>query len=292
MTSRLGSALARRAGDVRAHPLVAATVLAIAVRIVAVAADKPKALAYLAACLVAVFAVDLLTAEPADGRRGETTASEPRLPVARPKLEFLVLGAMAFLGTLAALARVGVFDDFLARPLRIALVIGGMLCLMQVVPAFWLVARGYRAGALGARWTAARAGLACVAVVAAVALLVDAEGAPVVKVAQAGASAELALLLTTAPQVIAEEFLRMTLQTRIAAVTRNAALGWLLATLPWAALHVPAWIAGGDSLLAAFGGALRIVPIGLVWGFLTWRTGSLVPALIAHELNIFGLQNP
>lgn len=105
--------------------------------------------------------------------------------------------------------------------------------------------------------------------------------------ARAGARAELALLLTTTPQFIAEEFLPMTTQTRIAALTKNAALGWLLASLPWAVLHVPAWIGSGDSLR----GALRIVPIGLVWRFLTWRTGRLVPALIAHELNIFGLQN-
>lgn len=84
----------------------------------------------------------------------------------------------------------------------------------------------------------------------------------------------------------------MTLQTRIAALTKNAALGWLLASLPWTVLHVPAWIGSGDSLPGALGGALRIVPIGLVWRFLTWRTGRLVPALIAHELNIFGLQNP
>lgn len=81
----------------------------------------------------------------------------------------------------------------------------------------WLP-RGRTGRALGARWTGARAGLACVAVVAAVALLVDPDGAPVVKVAHAGAWAELALLLTTTPQVIAEEFFRVTLQTRIGAL--------------------------------------------------------------------------
>ncbi len=292
MISRLRAALARRVADLRAHPLVALALFAIAARIVSVASDKPKAAAYLAACLVIVFAVEVLAPAPADGVRGETTASDPRLPVARPRFEFLVLGALAFLGALATLARIGVFDGLLAPPLRTALLIVGMLCLMQVVPALWLVSRGYRAAALGARWTAARTGLVCVAIVAVAALLVDPEGAPVVLVARAGAWAELALVITTAPQVFAEEFLRMTLQTRIAAWTKNAALGWLLATLPWAAFHAPAWIAGGDSLHAAFGGALRIVPLGLVWGYLTWRTGSLVPALIAHELNLFGLQNP
>ena len=37
--------------------------------------------------------------------------------------------------------------------------------------------------------------------------------------------------------------------------------------------------------------AIRIIPIGLLWGFLSWRTRSWLPALVAHGFNLWGLQN-
>jgi membrane protease YdiL (CAAX protease family) len=293
MLSRLFAALHRRTADVRAHPLVTLALLALAAWIVAVASDKPKAIAYLAACIVCALVADALTSQPADGKRGETTAGEPRLRVESPRTEFLVLCAFAAFAAPGMYAGFGVFDGLAPRPLLVAVRIVGMLCLLQVVPVLWLAWRGYRATSLGVRWTGASAAFACAALVAATALSIDPDGAPPVKAVRAGAWAELALVIVgAAPQVIAEEVLRLTLQTRIAALTKNAALGWLLATLPWALLHIPAWMNSGGSLEGAVGGALRIVPIGLMWGFLTWRTGSIVPALLAHQLNVFGLQNP
>ena len=38
-------------------------------------------------------------------------------------------------------------------------------------------------------------------------------------------------------------------------------------------------------------GVLDIVPLGLLWGYLTHRTGSLVPAVLLHLTNFWGLQN-
>jgi len=293
MLSRLFAALHRRTADVRAHPLITLTLLALAAWIVTVASDKPKAIAYLAACFVCALVADALAPGSADGERGATTAGEPRLPVVRPRAEFLTLSVFVAFSALGMHARFGVLDGVAPRPAQFVLVVVGMLCLLQVYPIVWLVRRGYRTAALGLRWTGAGAALACVAVVAVTALSVDLDDAPLVKGVRAGAWAELALVIAgAAPQVIAEEVLRLTLQTRIAALTKNAALGWLLATLPWALLHIPKWIDNGDSLEGALGGALRIVPIGLMWGFLTWRTGSIAPALIAHQLNVFGLQNP
>lgn len=293
MLSRLFAALHRRTADVRAHPLVTLTLLALATWIVTVASDKPKAIAYLAACIVCALVADALARGSADGERGATTAGEPRLPVVRPRAEFLTLSVFVAFSALGMHARFGVLEGLAPRPAQLVLLVVGMLCLLQIVPVLWLAWRGYRANALGVRWTGMSAALACAAVVAATALSVDPAGAPLVKAVRAGAWAELALVIAgAAPQVIAEEVLRLTLQTRIAALTKNAALGWLLATLPWALLHIPAWIDNGDSLQGAVGGALRIVPIGLMWGFLTWRTGSIVPALLAHQLNVFGLQNP
>ncbi|MCG3135544.1 MAG: hypothetical protein HMLKMBBP_03251 [Planctomycetes bacterium] len=292
MTHRFARAAARRVADVRAHPVVSAVLLALAARIATTAADTTKAVVYLAACASCVVLADALAPSAPDGRRGETTAAEPRLRVVRPGPEFVVLAWMALVATLATLVRAGAFDGALPPLVRAAVLLAGIACLFQVVPVLWLMVRGYRTRDLGGRWTGAAAGLACVAVVAAAAVAVDPDGAPVVRAARLGAWGEFALLVTALPQVFAEEFLRMTFQTRIAALTRNAALGWLLAAIPWAFLHAPMWVANGDTVAGAVGGSLRIVPIGLVWGFLTWRTGSLVPAVIAHALNLWGLQNP
>ena len=38
-------------------------------------------------------------------------------------------------------------------------------------------------------------------------------------------------------------------------------------------------------------GAVRIVPLGLMWGYITYRTKSLLPATLVHGLNVWGLQN-
>jgi membrane protease YdiL (CAAX protease family) len=37
--------------------------------------------------------------------------------------------------------------------------------------------------------------------------------------------------------------------------------------------------------------SIRIIPIGLVWGYLTHRTKSFVPATLVHGANFWGLQN-
>jgi membrane protease YdiL (CAAX protease family) len=34
-----------------------------------------------------------------------------------------------------------------------------------------------------------------------------------------------------------------------------------------------------------------MMPIGFLWGYLTHRTKSLLPAVLVHGLNFWGLQN-
>jgi membrane protease YdiL (CAAX protease family) len=34
-----------------------------------------------------------------------------------------------------------------------------------------------------------------------------------------------------------------------------------------------------------------IIPIGLLWGYITWRTKSLFPSVVVHGFNLWGLQN-
>jgi membrane protease YdiL (CAAX protease family) len=90
---------------------------------------------------------------------------------------------------------------------------------------------------------------------------------------------------------LSEEFVRLALQTRVGAYLRNPAVGWFFATLIWAFLHSPNWYAKGGDLYEALMGAVRIMPLGLMWGYITYRTKSLVPATLVHGMNVWGLQN-
>jgi len=89
-----------------------------------------------------------------------------------------------------------------------------------------------------------------------------------------------------------EEFTRMLLQTRLAFSLNNRAGGFLVATSIWACMHIPNFRA--QSPRGAFGGilaAVTIIPLGLLWGYITHRTRSIVPSVLIHGTNLWGLQN-
>jgi membrane protease YdiL (CAAX protease family) len=88
-----------------------------------------------------------------------------------------------------------------------------------------------------------------------------------------------------------EEFFRMTWQTRLGAVTHNAAAAWFLTAAFWAFLHAPEFNAGAATWTPALIGCVNLVPLGLLWGYVLHRTRSLVPSLVLHSFNFSGLQN-
>ena len=92
---------------------------------------------------------------------------------------------------------------------------------------------------------------------------------------------------------LSEEFLRMLLQTRLGEGIHNKGLGFVLATFIWAALHLPVTAQGSWSAFRhlLFGGMWTIMPIGFLWGYMTHRAKSLLPAVLVHGLNLWGLQN-
>lgn len=90
---------------------------------------------------------------------------------------------------------------------------------------------------------------------------------------------------------LSEEFFRMIGQTRIGAFLKNKALGWYIASFIWAFMHLPKWYSDDHDLNEAIMGSLRIIPIGLMWGYLTHRTKSILPSVIVHGTNFWGLQN-
>ena len=87
---------------------------------------------------------------------------------------------------------------------------------------------------------------------------------------------------------LSEEFFRFIWQTRLGALLDNSACGWLIASLLWACLHTPQ-LHGHGGWLSAFDFALNIAPTGLLWGYATHRTRSILPSVVLHGLNYWGL---
>jgi membrane protease YdiL (CAAX protease family) len=90
---------------------------------------------------------------------------------------------------------------------------------------------------------------------------------------------------------LSEEFFRVIGQTRLGALFNNKGLGWFLTTVIWALFHIPMWYVQAHDLTEALLGAMRIIPLGLMWGYLTHRTKSILPSVLVHGMNVWGLQN-
>ena len=90
---------------------------------------------------------------------------------------------------------------------------------------------------------------------------------------------------------LSEEFWRFIAQTRLAVLFNNKALAWFVATIIWAFMHAPKWYGDSGNLYEAIAGSLRIIPIGLMWGYMTYKTKSILPSVIVHGSNLWGLQN-
>ena len=98
------------------------------------------------------------------------------------------------------------------------------------------------------------------------------------------------LLATFVGAALPEETFRFLLQTRLGRAI-NPAAGWLIASYAWAFFHLPMWYAESGDVLASSLGCVRIVPLGLMWGYVTHRTGNLWTAWLLHGANLWGLQN-
>jgi membrane protease YdiL (CAAX protease family) len=90
---------------------------------------------------------------------------------------------------------------------------------------------------------------------------------------------------------LSEEFFRFVGQTRLGAYFNNKGIAWFVTSLLWAFMHAPKWYGEELNMTEAVLGSLRIVPIGLMWGYLTHRTKSILPSVLVHGMNVWGLQN-
>ena len=244
--------------------------------------DVGRAVAYLAVVVVSVVFVDLVV-----GRRGD--ASPVRVRGAGIELAVFAASFAAAMAWLSARFVKGYQPA--PGPLRLvwlALLIG---CVFNAIPAAFLLARRYRLTDLGFR----RSGLAAfplILVIFASASLVLFPGAVTWKgiVEETGGSWS-AILGTALLAAVPEEFFRFTWQTRLGALLNRPAVGWLVASAVWALLHGPKDWAESHSVSDTAMGIVDIIPLGLLWGYLTRRTQSMLPSVLLHLTNVWGLQN-
>ncbi len=91
---------------------------------------------------------------------------------------------------------------------------------------------------------------------------------------------------------IPEEITRNLLQSRLGIMINHKSIAWFAASALWAIVHIPSFTfnTNGDYYNATIS-ALGILPIGLLWGYLNERYKSIVPSVIIHGTNLWGLHN-
>ena len=88
-----------------------------------------------------------------------------------------------------------------------------------------------------------------------------------------------------------EEFSRFVIQSRFEKIFKTSGINILFATTIWAFMHFPMAYYQGGEISSTLKYCLQIIPIGFIWGYLTQRTKSILPSVIAHGLNLWGFQN-
>ena len=99
------------------------------------------------------------------------------------------------------------------------------------------------------------------------------------------------LLLGFLTAAIPEEVTRVLLQTRLSQHLNSKTFGWYLAGVIWAFLHLPIFAFRADDYSIALMNVIGILPIGLLWGYLNERYKSIIPSVLIHGTNLWGLQN-
>jgi membrane protease YdiL (CAAX protease family) len=91
---------------------------------------------------------------------------------------------------------------------------------------------------------------------------------------------------------LSEEFFRYIGQTRLGRLFNNAGWGWFITALIWALMHAPRiYSENNRDIIIALTGCLIIAPIGLMWSYMILRTKSIMPSILVHGSNLWGLQN-
>jgi membrane protease YdiL (CAAX protease family) len=219
-----------------------------------------KALAYLFAMWLCAFFIDLITTmKPHAGD----------FIVRRPLLESIIAFLCPLLGIACMLLRFHPKVPWEKAPIstRLPIGIGLMLFLFPIGMAVIMLLLRYRPKDFGFRLQG------------------------FMRIMEESGGIVNALLTGFITAALSEEFFRVVLQTRFGALFHNFGLGWLITSVMWALLHGPKWYSENQDLKETLLSCMRIVPLGLMWGYLTHRTHSILPSVLCHGMNVWGLQN-
>ena len=263
---------------VRRHPVVVGVLALIAGGLLVGEALDGRALAivvYLGAMVLSAVIVDLTVA----------FFEKPRaeFPVRAPRTE-IVVAAVLYVLALATFA-FRFSHSFPLRDISSRLLFAAALFLFgfNIMLALFLLLRGYSVRDLGIRfWGFAPVPFVMLCCMGLVALTTPLRNTWTEAYRSLGGSIwgwiETGLFTAALP----EEFFRVVWQTRAGKLLNNAAAGWLIASFFWAGLHT-FLLAQGHTHLQALYWDLYIVPYGLFLGYLTYRTKSILPAILLHS---------
>ena len=290
--SRVTLALVRHGKILRRYPLAGLIVAVTCVRVLDVGVrlhQVPHAIGYLAAVWLGAFLTDVVTAEPSITAEGfpihRPAGREAAVIVGFSALGFCSL-AIRFHGPWAGVGGLPPVE----RPAFVVLMLFFMFPIGLAL--LYLFGYRYKLRELGATLQGWYLGPVVLGIVGATALAVAPGGVLWRRLLHSWGLWWL-LWIGLVDSALSEEFTRMLLQTRLAAVLKNTGMGFVTATFLWACLHMPEFHAGGlhNTWFGAFLGTVPIMPIGFLWGYLTHRTKSLLPAVLVHGFNFWGLQN-
>lgn len=281
----LHTTLLHQASVIKRNRLTFALVIATAAFVLwhaGMEAHRMKALAYLVALGLGIFITDLITV---------WKPNAPELPVRAPQREALIVLGCAALGYLTLSARF-VFFDWPALPGLVKLaIIPFFAFVFPITLAIIMLWLRYRPRELGFQWRASSfVFLPVLCITALTAYLVAPQDLTLPLILKEEGVMGI-LLDGFIMAALSEEFLRVLMQTRMTAWLKNPGIAWFIAAVIWSVMHLPKWIGDGGSAFEGLMGSLHIVPIGLLWGYMTYRTKSIFPAILVHGMNVWGLQN-
>ncbi|HXS36709.1 MAG TPA: CPBP family intramembrane glutamic endopeptidase [Flavipsychrobacter sp.] len=213
--------------------------------------------------------------------------------VRRPLLESVIAFISPVLGGVCILMRFSGQIPWEQRPgiAKLPIFLGLILFLYPIALAIIMLLLKYKLKDLGFRVQGFIPGIVVLIITALTAYIVAPGRFTIHEVLQEGGGIIGALVMGFIYAALPEEFLRLILQTRFGALLRNTGAGWLIASLIWGLLHGPKWYGETKDFIETILSCLRIVPLGLMWGYLTHRTKSILPSILAHGMNVWGLQS-
>jgi Type II CAAX prenyl endopeptidase Rce1-like len=270
---------------IRRHPGAALIVAFISVAVLGEsiwAGRLRQGVAYLIAVLLGAFVTDLIVTS----RRVHPS----KLPVRRPLLEYMIALGCCLVGVLYLVLHFTRQSDAGSRHLTILWRLVGTLFVLNVpILLFYWLGMKYRWRELGFRYGDLRPVIPVMLVFAAAAYTSH-SGTTLGRFIREEGSLFQGLVGSFLIAALPEEFFRMTWQTRLGGALSNQAAAWIITATMWSMIHVPSFQSDTNWTIAFFT-AFGMIPLGLLWGYILFRTQSLLPTLLLHATNFWGLQN-